>query len=215
MFPIIIILFDTLKPYGTTTRSTMTDGSNRLNYIITLSSTMTSIALDSSSICSGGCAFSSGNRVVAGKSTLSSFKLLQKNDRRDPLNPGHALSATSFSYTIFHAHTNTSDDESEIEFTTFSGLAKDSNVYTVYIYMFICVFIRIVYTASLCETSLLQGFCFGPGFLWGPDSPCQLFRTTPHHPFIFSRPHTAQYVYGYIYIHYIRVRFRETFRPSG
>jgi len=78
--------------------------------------------------------------------------------------------------------------------------------------MFICVFIRIVYTASLCETSLLQGFCFGPGFLWGPDSPCQLFHTTPHHPFIFSRPHTAMSMDISIYI---RARFRETFRPSG
>jgi hypothetical protein len=103
---------------------------------------MTSIAPDSSSI-SGGCASSSENRVVAGKSTHSSFKLLQKNDRRDPLNPGHALSATGFSYTIFHAHTDISDGESEIEFTTFSGLAKDSTVYYVCVYM--CVFIRSVY----------------------------------------------------------------------
>jgi len=212
MLPIIIILFDTLMPVRTTTRIVrLTDGSNRLNYIITLFSTMTSIALDSSSICSGGCAFSSENRVVAGKSTLSSFKLLQKNDRRDPLNPGHALSATGFSYTIFYAHTNTSDDESEIEFTTFSGLAKDSTVYCIYINLY--VYLYVVYTASLCETSLLQGFCFGPGFLWGPDSPCQLFRTTPHHPFIFSRPHTATSID--ISILYIRVRFRETFRSSG
>lgn len=161
---------------------------------------MTSIALDSGSIyCSrGGCAFSSENRVVAGKSTLSSFKLLQKNDRRDPLNPGHALSATGFSNTIFHAHTNTiATTRAKLNSPHFQVWQK-IRMSTVYIYMFICVFVRIVYTASLCETSLLQGFCFGPGFLWGPDSPCQLFRTTPHHPFIFSRPHM---VYGCIYIY--------------
>lgn len=158
---------------------------------------MTSIALDSGGICSGGCAFGSENRVVAVKSTLSSFKLLQKNDRRDPLNPGHALSATGFSYTIFHSHTNTSDDESEIEFTTFSGPAKDSNVYCIYIYIY--VYMCSIYGQFVWDL-IIARILFRPRISLGTGLAVPIVsHNTASSLYILSSAHGN--VYGYIYIY--------------
>lgn len=126
--------------------SSTTDSSNRLNYIITLSSSMTSIALDSGSIYSGGCAFSSENRVVAGKSTLSSFKLLQKNDRPDPLNPGHAFRRRVF-HTQYFTHTQTlATTRAKLNSPHFRVWQK-IRLFTVYIYIYvyICIYTYSIY----------------------------------------------------------------------
>jgi len=158
-----------------------------------------------------------------GKSTPWSFKLLQKNDRRDPLNPRHALCATGFSYTtISWTLTNTHRHiykrrRSEIEFTTFSGLAKDSTT-CVRGFIYIYIYARGVYGQFVWDL-IIARILFRPRISLGTGLAVPIVsHNTASSLYIFSRLHAGMSMdigHIYIYLVYIRVSFHETFRPSG